>query len=177
MNGQKRAAAVLAIIEGAILILAAIGIFIFVAVFKNAGADYMDLLVYDRYGDMLENGIIGIMITFGIVALALGVAEVILGAKFCSNKPNKGIAITLIVLSASRAIAGSPFAIAKLILLILYLSKLGKSEVADVAAEQGIGTQNVGSTVGGRSEGAFCGRCGARRGAGDKFCKMCGAAH
>jgi len=93
-------------------------------------------------GDALGTVLGGMMIGVGIVVIAIGIPLIILGAKFCSTKPNRGIAITLIVLYSLLALGSLPaipagllgtgLAILMIVFLAVYLSKLGKHQRAQM---------------------------------------------
>jgi len=156
MRALKVIVAIFTILIGAGIILAGLALvgigIVFVAglgILGNVAESITDM--FAQLGAMLM-GIVGvIMIIGGIVCLVIGILWLVLGVKFTSRKPNKGIAITLIVfyLIGSTSIydgivalmSGSvtvddglitlcvgAFCLLMAVLLILYLVLLKKSE-------------------------------------------------
>jgi len=179
MKGLKIAIAVLTIIE-AVQILGAIGLmWLLGAAMGSAGG------IGPGYFSNLA-AFTGIVLGF----VAAGIFYLVLGIKFLSNKPNKGIAITLLVINVLFVIAllgssiflleasgdygvypltatlssasGFIMPIIKLVILIMYLKQL--------SAQSGAFDWNSRQPAG----GTFCGNCGARREFADKCCKNCG---
>ena len=153
MRGQKVAIAVLTIIEAA-FVLGAIGLMWFVgAVMGSAGGIgheyYMSLIIWT--------------VLLGILA-ALGIVHLVLGIKFLSKKPDKGIAITLLVFSVIMA-ANSIISLVKIVLLALYLQ--GNAQTRQT--QQRFVPSNQPSV-----SSAYCVGCGWQNETGDMCCKICG---
>jgi len=142
MRGFKLTVAVLTIIEGAFAILGGIAAIVIGSLLRalDWNWDWESILGngYQDVRDTLPNFDFAIfmstvLIVGGIIAIGLGIMFLIFGIKFCSHKPNKGIAITLLVFNAIGLVAlfippfaGGVIAALNLAFLIVYLVKLGK---------------------------------------------------
>jgi len=137
MRGMKLTVAIISIIQGVLAILGGIGI----TIMGLMGAAFVN----DIAGDLNFSGTIAVFFAIiGAIALAIGIIFLVLGIKFCSHKPNKGIAITLLVfyiIGAFSVIGGVETLVAGLIsilcvvFLIIYLVKLGKHQPATFNAQ------------------------------------------
>jgi len=133
MKGVKKAAAIISIIEGALGILGGIIVILVGALFNTFGdmiKDFITTITDDvGYGYNIDWSAIQVifqtaLIFAGIIVLLLAVAKLILGIKFNGNKPNKGIAIALLVLNIVGAMG--LLSVAVIVLTIVYLVLLGK---------------------------------------------------
>jgi len=129
MRGCKLSVAIITIVIGVLGALGGIFMILWGALSWGAASNM------ERFGALVA--FFGAMLVFvGIVALAFGALYLFLGIKFLSHKPNKGIAVTLLVLNilGSLSIFGFTWettlvalpSIVCVILLIVYLVKLGK---------------------------------------------------
>lgn len=130
----KRAIAVIVLVEGVVSIVVGVLMIIGVQfVIDIFGA--LDLYGFDS--DIVNRVFFTIM---GVFVIAVSAITIFLAIKFLSNKPNKGIAITFLVICGINAfgifmaiinlniysIVTSLVCIANVTLLIIYLVKLGK---------------------------------------------------
>ena len=133
MRACKLIVAILTIIEGIGVIIGGVGIAIlgfFWQSFEKAVLQEMG------FAGNIFGGFIAIIASLiMIICVAVGIVFLVLGIKFCSTKPNKGIAITLIVLYGLAVLGltfstgfGGILVIAQLALSITYLVLLIKSE-------------------------------------------------
>ncbi|MCL2587741.1 MAG: hypothetical protein FWE31_05955 [Firmicutes bacterium] len=131
MRGIKLTVAIISIIIGAFGILGGVAITIMGAV----GAAF----IADIANDMNFSGAVAaIFVSMGLVVLAISIAYLVLGIKFTSQKPNKGVAIALLVFYIIGSlslfsfdpviIVSSLLSVAMAALLIVYLAKLGKQQ-------------------------------------------------
>jgi len=181
MRGQKVAVAILTIIEAIGLIgsICLMSFMAFVMGFGAAGGDWS-----------LVAPILLSFLSIVAILLALGIIYLLLGIKFLSEKPNKAIAVTLIVINSFSVIGilfsiiaalgmsavsaynvfavilgslqGLILPVIKLVLLGLYLKKLG--------AQKNTFNMNPPQPV----AGAYCESCGWKNEANDMYCKICG---
>jgi len=138
MRGFKLTVAIFTLIQGIGLVAMGVAAIVLggIAIGSTTGATEGWAVLGDALGNLLG----GMLIVVGIFVLAIGIPLLILGAKFCSTKPNRGIAITLIVLYSLVALGSLPaiphglvstgFAVLMIVFLAVYLSKLGKHQRA-----------------------------------------------
>jgi len=184
MKGFKKTVAILAIVQGALSILGAVVCMILVVVFRRGrifhygensiGKDFVE--DPGIWPDVFRDGLIpiltGLMVFAAIVSLAFGITYIILGKKFFSEKPDKGIAIAIIVFGFLNL---SVLSIVSIVYTFIYLSKLnGQTSPQALANNQPASQPNAGSYINQPASAAFCSRCGARSEPGNKFCNMCG---
>lgn len=131
MRGFKLTTAIVTIIESIFITIGGIGVIMigvlgagfFGDVFASVGLE-------DALG--MIGSIMAIVVIVGVIILALGILFLVLGIKFCSHKPNKGIAITLLVFNILGAFSVFTYAfsgivsIVMVVFLIIYLVLLGK---------------------------------------------------
>ena len=140
MRGVKLTVAIITIILGSIATLAGVGLTFMGLMWGAIGAQLAGTELEAIFGAF--GSAIGAMILFGgLIVLAISIILIVLGSKFCSRKPNKGIAITLIViygLETLSLLGGNPAGIlgaAMLALCIVYLVLLGKQNKQQVAPQ------------------------------------------
>ncbi|MCL2756439.1 MAG: hypothetical protein FWE45_05345 [Firmicutes bacterium] len=134
MRGCKLTVAIITIIQAVFAIAGAVFTLV-VGIIFVAGTN-QDATGWEALGNALGALLGAFMIGASVVALPFGIIYLILGIKFTSRKPNRGIAITLIVLNAltvfgvftfePAGITTGLFGIAMIVLTSIYLSKLGK---------------------------------------------------
>jgi len=167
LRGYKVTVAVLAIVQGALLILVGILLIAMRAISNNVFDEFRDS------GDMMfpSSFFYSVLTFMGVMLLALGIVYIILGIKFTSHKQDKGIAITLLVFCF---LGLNVITIIMIVFLFIYLSKLGNPQGV-VHNNQFTGQPNVGSFVNQPiTQRVYCAGCGAKAESGDTYCKMCG---
>ena len=136
MRGMKLAVAIITIVRGSIYALSGLMLLFLGMIAGVSGSN--------NYFGNLVVGIVGFVFMFlGLIFIGFAALYLVLGIKFCGQKPDKGIAITLLVLSSIEAFfflitfLADPFSIfmnflnvgatvASIVLLSMYLSNLSK---------------------------------------------------
>jgi len=181
-RGTKLTVGILTIVEGIGAIFSGIFLLVFLIAFKDIFKEMLEMIESEMvlYDDSWTLGFLTdfmqtIFIVGGVISLVVGLVYLFLGIKFCSGKPDKGIAITIIVFAFMSL---SIISIIKIVFLFMYLGKLGNQQTSQNVAfvSQPASPQNVGSVVNqpAQAVGVYCGSCGSRYNPGDKFCKVCG---
>jgi len=166
MKSYKKTVAILMIVQGALMLFGAgmliLTFNVFVRAFKRAsGVD--DGFNFDKSEPVIDlTGFFAGMLVFIIVLLVvIGIVYVMLGKKFLSGKPDRGIAITILVFCFMSM---NIISILCIIFAIMYLVKLGEYE-KNLATG---GQVTVSASI------LACSQCGGQNQPGDKYCKMCG---